>query len=368
MVKTCNDPADMPTGTIVAVGTVMINSLPAAKQDDMVVGVDIHIIMIPSPGGPIPTPLPHPHMSALKLDLSTTVKIMGKLAAMQGSKSQGQPKHIPQGGPFQKPPMDQGEVMMGSMNVMIGNGGGSGSGSGSGGGGGQSQGAKEQQVEGHKLSVKVVDKGGKPITGVQYVVKSPSGQTSSGALTGKIEKAGVESGNHDIFLQAIKEVKWSVKQAAVGDKVKLQVATVGIEDGAKAKLSVFVRDSNFPDQPLETLDAEVQSDKIEKEWVMEMDKGLVQQQEHKERSGKYSSPFFYYYVEVSGMRQKSGMLAYRDWIELSYQDADGKPLANKPYTLFLPNGLVRYNNLNNDGYAKETNLPPGQVKVIIDPR
>ena len=33
---------------------------PAAKQGDQITGIDTHIIMIPSPGGPVPTPLPHP--------------------------------------------------------------------------------------------------------------------------------------------------------------------------------------------------------------------------------------------------------------------------------------------------------------------
>ena len=33
---------------------------PAAKQGDQVMATDTHIVMIPSPGGPVPTPLPHP--------------------------------------------------------------------------------------------------------------------------------------------------------------------------------------------------------------------------------------------------------------------------------------------------------------------
>ena len=59
--------------------------LPAAKQMDKVVGVDIHIVMIPSPGGPIPTPLPSPFNGMLMGNLSTTVKIMGRPAAVVGS-------------------------------------------------------------------------------------------------------------------------------------------------------------------------------------------------------------------------------------------------------------------------------------------
>ena len=32
----------------------------AAKHLDLVVGVDTHIVMVPTPAGPVPTPLPQP--------------------------------------------------------------------------------------------------------------------------------------------------------------------------------------------------------------------------------------------------------------------------------------------------------------------
>lgn len=93
---------------------------PAAKQGDKVVGVDIHIIMIPAPPGPpVPTPLPHPFNGTLLQGLSTDVKIQGMPAATVNSIAINQPPHIPQGGPFQKPPMNQGKIMMGSMTVFI---------------------------------------------------------------------------------------------------------------------------------------------------------------------------------------------------------------------------------------------------------
>ncbi len=91
---------------------------PAAKQGDQVVGTDIHIIMIPSPGGPVPTPLPHPFTGMLDGSLSTDVKIMGMAAAVVGSTATNTP-HIPQGGPFQMPPSNRGQIIMGSLTVLI---------------------------------------------------------------------------------------------------------------------------------------------------------------------------------------------------------------------------------------------------------
>lgn len=92
---------------------------PGAKQGDQVVGVDTHILMIPSPGGPVPTPTPMPFSGVLVDGLSADVLIENMPAATKDSKAKNLPPHIPAGGPFQKPPMNEGTVMMGSATVLI---------------------------------------------------------------------------------------------------------------------------------------------------------------------------------------------------------------------------------------------------------
>ncbi len=92
---------------------------PAAKDGDQVVATDIHIIMIPTPGGPVPTPLPHPFTGIIDGELSGDVKIMGKPAATVDSTATNTPSHIPQGGPFQSPPSNKGTIKMGSATVKI---------------------------------------------------------------------------------------------------------------------------------------------------------------------------------------------------------------------------------------------------------
>jgi uncharacterized Zn-binding protein involved in type VI secretion len=92
---------------------------PAAKQGDRVMATDTHIIMVPSPGGPVPTPIPHPFIGILSQALSTDVFIESKPAATVDSIAMNTPPHIPQGGPFQKPPSNQGKIMMGSPTVYI---------------------------------------------------------------------------------------------------------------------------------------------------------------------------------------------------------------------------------------------------------
>jgi uncharacterized Zn-binding protein involved in type VI secretion len=94
---------------------------PAAKQGDIVQAVDTHIVMVPTPGGPVPTPTPgHPFNGLIDGGLSSDVKVMGLPAATVGSTATNKPPHIPLGGPsFQIPPTNQATIIVGSGTVLI---------------------------------------------------------------------------------------------------------------------------------------------------------------------------------------------------------------------------------------------------------
>jgi uncharacterized Zn-binding protein involved in type VI secretion len=96
--------------------------LPAAKQGDQVMAVDMHIVLVPAPPGPpVPMPLPHPFVGMLDGGLSTNVKIMGMPAATMGSTAKNTPSHIPTtpGTSFVVPPTNQANIAKGSVTVKI---------------------------------------------------------------------------------------------------------------------------------------------------------------------------------------------------------------------------------------------------------
>ena len=94
---------------------------PAAKQGDQIVATDTHIVMVPSPGGPVPTPLPHPFTGIINGGLSSDVKIMGMPAATVDSTADNTPPHIPTppGTAFQNPPPNKATIKLGSPTVKI---------------------------------------------------------------------------------------------------------------------------------------------------------------------------------------------------------------------------------------------------------
>lgn len=95
---------------------------PAAARGDRVVGVDTHIVLVPSPSGSTPVPLPHPFSGVLDGGLVSTVTVGGDPAAVVGSTATNTPGHLPTppGASFQQPPSDSGTVQVGSATVRIG--------------------------------------------------------------------------------------------------------------------------------------------------------------------------------------------------------------------------------------------------------
>jgi RHS repeat-associated protein len=97
----------------------------AAKHLDPVIGIDVHIVLIPTPAGPVPTPIPHPFVGMVfdPLDyvpqIGATVLVNGLPRAQAGSAVMAMPPHIPMGGMFLKPPGNEGEVFMGSSTVVV---------------------------------------------------------------------------------------------------------------------------------------------------------------------------------------------------------------------------------------------------------
>lgn len=95
---------------------------PAASGASTAVAVDIHVVLVPTPGGPVPTPLPHPFNGRVDGSLVPTVKIAGQPAAVVGSTASNLPPHLPTppGVAFQRPPANRGTIMLGSTTVLIG--------------------------------------------------------------------------------------------------------------------------------------------------------------------------------------------------------------------------------------------------------
>ena len=93
---------------------------PAAKQGDLIIATDTHIVIVPGPS-PVPTPLPHLFIGIINGNLSSDTNIMGMPAATVDSTADNMPSHVPTppGIVFQRPPTNKATIKLGSPTVKI---------------------------------------------------------------------------------------------------------------------------------------------------------------------------------------------------------------------------------------------------------
>jgi uncharacterized Zn-binding protein involved in type VI secretion len=346
---------------VMGLPTVLIGGMPAARLGDM------HVCPMVTPAGPAPIP----HVGMPIMLGSAGVLIGGMPAARMGDMAAcvGPPDSI----------------ALGCMTVLIGEAGGGGGGGGGAGAAGAGSGAAEKgaitsasiagtqaqaaQNETAFFDTSVQDKAGKPISGVGFSLKAPDGTTQGGTLAGRIYRTGVPKGNHELSIRGIADVRWSAQNAKVGDKVKMIIETAGIDSGTKASLQVFVKDAGYTDHLLDTFETTVSGDKVEKEWTLEVDEKYLGICDKKEKTKKrYSQPFFYFRVAIGDMQERSGILYFKDELEVEIRDGDGNAYKEKEIEISLPSGRKMTKKTDGSGKIVLKDLPPSNTQINVKPK
>lgn len=92
----------------------------AAKSGDKINATDVHMVLMPSPGGPVPTFVSLPFAGTILEQVSKDVFIGGLPAATVGSVAYNIPPHLaPPPGTFAKPPSNMAQIVDGSKSVFI---------------------------------------------------------------------------------------------------------------------------------------------------------------------------------------------------------------------------------------------------------
>ncbi len=378
-------------GTIVmGFPMVLIGGKPAARMGDM------HVCPMVNPGLP-----PPPHVGGPVIVGSPTVLIGGMMAARMGDMAvcAGPPDTILVGCPT---------VLIGEAG---GGGGGGGGGSGGGAGGGKeskgdeakkgkgeaaakakgsgpshgefsaesssssscsdygmkiaTQGGEPSQDAGHWIEFQFVDKADLPVGGAHFEFEGSDKKKSRGVVQsdGIVRREGIPSGSCTVRLFSVSNAVWSKDEARSGEKLTLSADVEGFPDGTEAKFIIYERDLAGSDDVITAIDAEVEGGKVETEWEYE-----YTEEDESESSGGpsgYSHPEYFFVVQVEDCAAASGLLFFKDWIEVNLKDAEDKPLGREEYQLVLPSGEVRKGSLDRNGYARIENVPPGRARLEI---
>jgi len=164
-------------------------------------------------------------------------------------------------------------------------------------------------------------------------------------------------------------LKWSAKEARRGDILTLSADVNGMRDHEEVTVIIYEYDRDSAHDKIIELPATVMNKRIELQWEYEYHEDtdeIPTQEELDKYGGKYNPPEYFFTVKVEetefGVKQESGLLEFKDWIEIKLLNPTGKD----KYILRFPDGSERRGSFNQDGILKEDNIPPGKYSIEVE--
>ena len=235
---------------------------------------------------------------------------------------------------------------------------------------------------GSEIEIKVEDKKGKKVEkqkgqvfGDQFAgsIVIPEKAKEEIYFTAKLPKHGLEmKSNKMIVFPLIKvtNLKWGQKEARRGDVVSLSADIEGLRDEVEVMIIIYEYDQDGAHDFITKFPCRVKNKKIETEWEYEYheDTDEIPTQEEKEKYGKNYNPPEYFFVidfyrQRFGDKQESGLLEFKDWIEIELLDQFGEPVAEAEYVVLLADGSEVEGKLDSKGFARVEDVVPGPYWV-----
>ena len=225
------------------------------------------------------------------------------------------------------------------------------------------------------IKIEIKDKSGKSggtvkgkITGNRFwtEIDIPDNLKDEWTATVKLSKLGLEKKSDSLTLlppAKISNVKWDKNEATRGDKLKLTADMKGTYDGAEATIEIYEHDDDGAHDLVASFPVLVKSQKIKTEWEFQYADDTDKIPTNEEADNGYKNPEYFFRVIIGGVSEDSGLLKFKDSIEINVANEYGKTLSGLKYTLTLPNGEKKEGKVSDEGIIAEKDLPPGRCKI-----
>ncbi len=189
----------------------------------------------------------------------------------------------------------------------------------------------------------------------------------------ELSKNGLEgeSARIPVFPQPqVENLKWSAPEARRGDILTLSADIKNVQSGTEALVTIYEYDQDGAHDRITELATTVENNKIEVKWEYEYHEDtdeIPTKEEMEKYGGSYNPPEYFFTVKIGeaefGRQQESGILSFKDYLEIELLDSRGNPRGNEKYIITLPDGTEKEGNLDPSGYAKLEGIPPGTFSV-----
>lgn len=168
----------------------------------------------------------------------------------------------------------------------------------------------------------------------------------------------------------VSDLSWSATEARRGDTLTLKAKVKNVINGTPAKVTIYESDQDGAHDKICELETTVQDEKIELQWEYQYHEDtdeIPSEQELQQYGRSYNPPEYFFTVKLEndeyGRDQSSGLLLFKDWIEIELRDDEGRVVPNQHYKIALPDGTEREGDLDDQGKVRIEDVPPGQFTI-----
>ncbi|MBD3179360.1 MAG: hypothetical protein GF417_07000 [Candidatus Latescibacteria bacterium] len=189
----------------------------------------------------------------------------------------------------------------------------------------------------------------------------------------KLPRNGLKGKSNSIPLfprPVISNMKWSSDQARRGDLLTLTADIDKVDSGTEVLVTIYEYDRDSAHDKITELPAMVEKGKIELKWEYEYTEDVDEiptEEELSEYGESYNPPEYFFTVKFMnyeyGLEQQSGLLTFKDYLEIELADEYGNKSADEKYKIIFPDGSEKEGTLDENGYAKIEDIPPGRVSI-----
>jgi len=160
--------------------------------------------------------------------------------------------------------------------------------------------------------------------------------------------------------------QWSQKEARRGDILTIKADVKGAPDDSEAEFQIWEHDDDGAHDLITKFPAIVKNEKVESEWEFQYFEDTDDIPTDEEVDKGYQPPEYFFRVDYHGVYTDSDILEFKDFVEIELKDHDDKPIGGEHFKIILPDGSEKEGDLDDNGYAKVEDVPPGKYKIVFD--